>query len=89
MRVVGRTSWSNFARALFAPEVPKVIRREFRIAHGVVDILVPEIGLQGPRIVAALVCQVKPAGMPQHMPMSLEAKIAKNIIYCGEGNSTS
>jgi hypothetical protein len=43
------------------------------IAHGVLDVAVAEIGLQGARIVS-LVGKGEATGVPQHMRVSLEAQ---------------
>ena len=45
------------------PKVAKAIRRQLGIAHSVLDVLVPKICLQSPRIVA-LVGQGKATGVP-------------------------
>jgi hypothetical protein len=47
-----------------APEVLEAIRRQLRVAHRVLDILVPEVGLQRSRVVA-LIGQRKAAGVAQ------------------------
>src|SRR5580704_12504664 len=57
-----------------APEVFEPVRRQLGVAHGMLDILVAEIGLQSPRIVA-LVGQREAAGVTQHVGMGLEAEL--------------
>ena len=44
------------------------------IPHRVLDVFVPEIRLQSPRVVAS-VGQRKAAGMPEHVRMHFEAKL--------------
>src|SRR5216683_1676367 len=56
-----------------SPEVLESPRRKLGVPHGVLDVLVTEVRLQGPRIMA-LIRQRKPASMPQHMRVSLEPK---------------
>jgi hypothetical protein len=74
-RPMGRSVQSHFIRlSLSAPEVPEAIRRQFGIANRVLDVLVPEVGLQGAGVVA-FVRQGKAAGMPEHVRMSLEAQL--------------
>jgi hypothetical protein len=53
------------------PEVLEAIRRQFGIAHGVLDVFVAEIGLQRPCIVA-FVGEGKAAGVSQHVRVGLE-----------------
>ena len=55
------------------PEILEPRRRQLGIANRVLDILVAEVGLQGPRIVA-LVGQREAAGVPQHVRVGLEAE---------------
>src|SRR5215471_1660224 len=49
-----------------SPEVLEPIRRQFRVAHRVLDVLVPEPGLQRPRVVAGI-GQGIAAGVAQHV----------------------
>src|SRR5450631_4388617 len=58
-----------------APEVPEPCRRQLRVAHGVLNILMAEVGLKCPRVVA-LGSQCKTAGVPQHMWMHLEPEVS-------------
>ena len=55
------------------PEILEPIRRQLRVPHRVLDVLVPEVGLQRPRIVA-LVGQREAAGVPQHVRVGWEAE---------------
>ena len=57
-----------------APEVLEPIRRKLGIAHSVLDIAMPQVGLQGSGIVA-LIRQGEAASMPQHMRMGFEAEL--------------
>jgi hypothetical protein len=55
----------DFSRLILPPPL-KSGWRQFRVAHRVLDILVPEIGLQASGV-SSRVCLVKPASVPQHM----------------------
>src|SRR5262245_59621230 len=48
------------------PKVPEAIGRHFGVPDRVLDVLVPEIVLQGARVVA-IVSELKTAGMAQHV----------------------
>ena len=48
------------------PEVAESVRRKLRIAHGVLDILVSKVVLQGTGIVA-VVSELVAAGVAQHV----------------------
>jgi hypothetical protein len=52
-------------------------RREFRVPDRVLDILVPEVGLQRPGI-DALVRQVEPARVPKHVGMDRKGELGGN-----------
>ena len=52
--------WLNRARSLEAG------RRQLGVAHGVLDVAVPEIGLQRPGI-DAVIGELEAAGVPQHV----------------------
>jgi hypothetical protein len=41
-------------RTLVPPEVTEAVRRQFRIAHRVLNVLVAEVGLQGAGVVAVI-----------------------------------
>ena len=58
---------------LAPPEVLESGRGQLGVAHRVLDVLVPEIGLQSARVVP-LVSQGEPTGVPQHVRVSLEAE---------------
>jgi len=49
-------------------------RCELGVAHRVLDVLVPEIGLQGARVVS-FGGEREPAGMPEHVGVGLEAEL--------------
>ncbi len=53
------------------PEVLEAVGRELGVAHRVLDVLVTEPRLQGPRVVA-VIGQLKAAAMPQHVRMHRE-----------------
>jgi len=61
------------ASASLSPEIPESSRRQFGVAHRVLDIAVTEVGLQRPRVVA-LVRQGEAAGVPEHVRVGLEAQ---------------
>ena len=49
-------------------------RAQFGVAHRMPDVLVAEIGLDGPGV-GAIVGKLVPTGMPQHVRMDLEAEL--------------
>src|SRR5262245_4400952 len=53
------------------PEVPEAIWRQLGVTHGVLDVLMPEVVLEGARI-DALVRELEPGGMAKHMRMNRE-----------------
>src|SRR5262249_47367466 len=53
------------------PKVPEAIGRHFGVAHRVLDVLVPEIVLQGARVVA-IVGELEPTGVAKHVWMHWE-----------------
>src|SRR5262245_25705675 len=53
------------------PKVLEAIRRHFGVSDGVLDVLVAEVVLQGPRVVA-IVRQLEPTGMAKHMRVDRE-----------------
>lgn len=59
------------AVASSSPEVLEPCRRQLGVPHGVLDIAVTEIGLQGADVVA-LVGQREAAGVAQHVRVHLE-----------------
>src|SRR5262245_2272484 len=63
------TASSEFSRvppSSVPPRVLEPVGRHFGISNGVLDVLVPEVVLQGSRIVA-IVGQLKPTGMAKHV----------------------
>ena len=48
------------------PKILEPVGRHFGVPDRVLDVLVPEVMLQGPRVVA-VVGQLKPAGMAKHV----------------------
>ena len=72
-----RHSIHSMRRLLIPPEVLKPTRRERRVAGGILDIAVPEVGLQGSRI-DAVVGQLEPAGMTQHVRVRLDPQVGGN-----------
>src|SRR5262245_27163164 len=53
------------------PKVLEAIRRHFGVPDRVLDVLVPEVVLQGPRVVA-IIGQLEPTGMAKHMRVDRE-----------------
>lgn len=69
----------NTIREAFNSVLPKSlesIRREVRVAHGVSDVLVPEIVLQGSGVVT-LIGELKAAGMTQHVGVHWECDLCR------------
>jgi hypothetical protein len=58
-----------------SPEVLEPIRRQFGVADGVHDVLVPEIMLEGPCI-PSVISQLVTAGIPKHGRMHRELNLA-------------
>src|SRR4029077_20712758 len=59
------------------PSAPKVLepaRRQLGVTHRVLDVSMAQVGLKGPGIVA-FVSQRDPAGVSQHVGMSLKAEL--------------
>ena len=48
------------------PKVFEAVRRHVGVPDRVLDVLVPKVVLQGPRVVA-IIGQLEPAGMAQHV----------------------
>ena len=48
------------------PKILESVGRHFGVPDGVLDVLVPEVMLQGPRVVA-VVGQLEPTGMAKHV----------------------
>lgn len=53
------------------PEALEAVRRELGVAHGVLDVLVPEVVLHGARVVP-VVRELVAAGMAEHVRMHLQ-----------------
>jgi len=53
------------------PKVLEPVGRQFGVSDGVLNVLVPEVVLQGPRVVA-IVCELEPAGMAKHVGVDRE-----------------
>jgi hypothetical protein len=51
---------------LIPPKVLEAVGRQFGVPDRVLDVLVPEVVLQGPRVVA-IIGQLEPAGMAKHV----------------------
>src|SRR5262245_3850654 len=49
-----------------SPKILESVGRHFGVSDGVLNVLVPEVMLQGPRVVA-VVGQLEPAGMAKHV----------------------
>ena len=63
---------------LVAPELLKAIRRQLCVAHGVLDIFVPEKGLQSARMVTS-VSLGKATRMSQHVGVGFHAEVRGRI----------
>jgi hypothetical protein len=61
-------------RSLFTPEILEPRRRQLGIAYRMLNIAVPKVSLQRPRIVS-LVSQRVAAGVAQHVRVCLEPKL--------------
>ena len=53
------------------PKVLEAVGRHFGVSDGVLDVLVPEVVLQGARVVA-IVSELEPAGMAEHVRVDRE-----------------
>ena len=53
------------------PKVFEPVGRHFGIPDRVLNVLVPEVLLQGPRVVA-IICELEPAGMAKHVGVDRE-----------------
>jgi hypothetical protein len=58
-------------RELVPPKILEPVGRHVGVPDRVLDVLVPEVVLQGPRVVA-IVGQLEPAGMAKHVGMDRE-----------------
>jgi hypothetical protein len=79
---------AGFCESLSGMLIPKQAlksgRRQLGVSDGVLDRLVAEIALDGPRI-DAVICQLVAAAMPQHVRMDfhVEARRAGRALYHG------
>jgi hypothetical protein len=53
------------------PEVPEPVGRKLGVSNSVLDVLVPEVVLQSPRVVA-IVGELEPTGMAKHVRVDRE-----------------
>ena len=53
------------------PKVLESVGRHFGVPDRVLDVLVPEVVLQGPGVVA-IICELEPAGMAEHVRVDRE-----------------
>ena len=53
------------------PKVFEPVGRHFGVPDGVLNVLVPEVLLQGPRVMA-IICELEPAGMAKHVGVDRE-----------------
>ena len=53
------------------PKILESVGRHFGVSDGVLDVLVAEVVLQGPRVVA-IICELEPAGMAKHVGVDRE-----------------
>ena len=60
------SDWSSSS-----PKVLEPVGRHFRVPDGVLNVLVPEVVLEGARVVA-IVGELEPTGMPKHVRMDWE-----------------
>ena len=70
------------------PEILKPRRRQLSVAHGVLDVAVAKIGLQGAGVVA-LVGQCVTTGVSEHVRVRLEAQLgllARPFDHAGEAS---
>src|SRR5262249_56907115 len=64
---------SSLRCGLGPPKVLEARRRQFSVANRMLDVLVPEVSLQGSRVVPS-VSQCVATGMPEHVRVDLEPK---------------
>src|SRR5262245_59014496 len=57
------------------PKVLEAVGRHFGVSDGVLNVLVPEVMLQGPRVVA-VVGQLEPTGMAKHVRVDRERHVS-------------
>ena len=79
---------ASMCGASASPEILEPRRRQFGVAHRVLDIAVPEVGLQRARVVP-LVGQGVAAGVPEHVRVRLEAELGldpRSLDHAGEAS---
>src|SRR5262245_59655534 len=59
------------ATSIAPPKVLEAVGRHFGVPDRVLNVLVPEVVLQGPRVVA-VVCELEPTGMAKHVRVDRE-----------------
>src|SRR5262245_25618509 len=59
---------------LIPPKVLEAVGRHFGVPDRVLNVLVPEVVLQGARVVA-IVCELEPAGMAKHVRVDRECHL--------------
>src|SRR5262249_42684024 len=67
---------SSGARSI-VPEILEPGRRQFGVAHRVLDVLVAEVGLERSRVDAAI-GEMKPASMPEHVRVHREIDLGRD-----------
>jgi hypothetical protein len=68
------------------PEVLEAGRRQFGIAHRVLDVAVPKVGLQCPRVMSPVGERVA-TGVPEHVGVGLEPELGPRCPHarpCGQ-----
>jgi hypothetical protein len=72
-----RTRHRLFHAILIPPKILKPPRRQRRVASRVLDIAVPQVGLQRPRI-DPVVGQLEPAGVPEHVGVYFDPEVSSD-----------
>src|SRR5262249_45015165 len=67
--------WVSLARSSILPEAVEPARGQLGVPDRVLNVPVPEIMLQSPRVLP-VIRQLEAAGMPQHMRVNREPKLA-------------
>jgi hypothetical protein len=65
------------------PEVLEAVGRHFGVPDRVLNVLVPEVVLQGPRVVA-IVRKLEPTGMAKHVWVYRDGILAASPIGCAQ-----
>src|SRR5262249_34891116 len=63
--------WSQSQASVASPKVLEPVRRHVGVPDRVLDVLVPEVVLQGPRVVA-IIGQLEPTGVAKHVRVDRE-----------------